>query len=227
MKNRVFIAVLAVALLLLTLPAANAEETTMVTITQPDGTVIEMTIEDYMTMMGYGTSASDTSAKVEEDVPWPTYTWISYPLDPVIKWEAYRVIVHSGPSWSEYTEGDGYKPYKIARADGLFIENDSYILVDMWYTTEGVRREYFTRSAFHSTGGVPEVSFTGYAAVTTEQVVPRYGPGIKYDKHDNITLAANTELTVYFEEDGYVFADFKIGVQLMRAWIPSDIVKPD
>ncbi|MBN1778524.1 MAG: hypothetical protein JW811_10445 [Clostridiales bacterium] len=224
MKNRVFLAALVIVLLLATLTAANAESTATVTITQPDGTVIEMSLEDYMKMMGYDTSTgSDTTV---DAVPWPTYSWISYPLDPVIKWESYRVIVHSGPSWSDYTEGDGYKPYKIARADGLFIENDSYVLVDMYYTTEGVRREYFTRSAFHSTGGIPEVEFTGYPAVTTEKVTPRFGPGIKYSKHDKISLAANTELVVYFEEDGYVFADFEIGFQLMRAWFPVDSVKP-
>jgi hypothetical protein len=230
MKKRIFTLILALALMLLVFPAANASEDSMVTVTYPDGTVVQMSLQAYLTMMAGGASSTTTAAAPEETaapdaVPWPTYNLPKYSLDPVIKWESYRVQAHSGPS-RNYSEVGAYKPYKISRADGLFIEG-GYILVDMNYTTVGVRRVYFTRGTFHSTGSVPEITLTGYPAVTTESVVPRYGPGGLYDPYEDASVGPNTALTVFFEENGYVFAEFEAGFQLVRAWINANKVKPE
>ncbi len=230
MKKHIIALILAIALLLLVFPAANASEDSLVTVTYPDGTVVSMSLQAYLAMMAGGSSTTTaTAAPMEtaapDEVPWPTYNLPKYSLSPVIKWESYRAQAHSGPS-RNYSEVGAYKPYKISRADGLFIEG-SYVLVDMNYTTVGVRRVYFTRGTFHSTGSVPEVSLTGYPAVTTNSVLPRFGPGGLYDPFEDASVGPNTELTVFFEENGYVFAEFEAGFQLVRAWINANDVKPE
>ena len=230
MKTRIVSLVLIFTLALLIVPAATVAEDSMVTVTYPDGTVVEMSLEAYLAMMAGGSSSSTEAEEpaqttASDETPWPTYNLVKHSLNPVIKWESYRAQSYSGPS-RNYSQVGAYKPYKISRADGLFIEG-SYVLVDMNYTTVGVRRVYFTRGTFHSTSGVPEITLNGYPAVTTESVLPRYGPGGVYDPYEDASVGPNTKLTVFFEEGGYVFAEFEASFQLVRAWIKASSVEPE
>ncbi len=224
MKKLALAAALIIALLL---PAISMAEDNMVTVTYPAGTIVQMSVETYQSLFlgGASTGAGDTADTQEQAVPWPTYVLNEVPLEPVIKWEAYRIMAYLGPS-RNYAETDSYKPYKFSHTYGLFIEG-SYVFVDMNYPSVGVRRTYFTRGAFESTSDVPEITLIGYHAETTESVLPRYGPGAIYDPFPDASVAAGTPLTIYFEESGYVFAEFEAGFQLVRAWIEAGSVTPE
>lgn len=157
-------------------------------------------------------------------IPWPTKTLTKYKLEPKLLKETERIMAYLGPS-KNYAETGAYKPYKMARVDGLFIEG-SYVLVDLNYPSVGVRRTYFTRGKFKNTSDVPEITLIGYPAETMQSVQARYGPGLIYDPFPEADVGPNTPLTIFFEEDGYVFAEYKPGSKLVRSWINADSVTP-
>ncbi len=232
MKKRVLATVLVIVLILSSGLAANATEPTMVTIKNPDGTSIEMTLEAFIATFVQNSSIPATStpttttATVAEDtsdtVPWPSYTLTKYKLR--IADTSTAKMTFSGPS-KNYTEAGSYLTSKITRTDGLLVEG-SYVLVEMNYTTVGLRRVYFSRGVFKNSYDVPEVSLRGYPAVTTKSVSAWYGPGPMYCAFEGANVGANTELSVFFEENGYVFAEYEAGFQLVRAWINANSVKP-
>ena len=135
-----------------------------------------------------------------------------------------RIMAYLGPS-RYYKETAAYRRNGFTGIYGLFIEN-SYIFVDMIYPSVGVRRTYFSPNVFQSTAGIPEVSLVGYPAVTTQSADARYGPGSIYDPFPEASIAADTALTVFFEESGYVFAEYEVGFELVRAWIDANSVIP-
>ena len=156
-------------------------------------------------------------------VPWPTYTLKSYRLQ--IADATSNKQSYSGPS-KNYSEAGSFVPVNMSRTDGLFKE-DRYILVDMNYSTIGLRRVYFRCGIFRSTYDVPEATLTGYPALTTEPVTAWYGPGTKYNEFPEASLGANAPVTVFFEEDGYVFAEYQTAFKLVRAWIDAAYVVPE
>ena len=227
MKKRALATMLVIVLILSACLAANATEPTMVTITNPDGTVIEMTLEAFMASFMQSTSTSTTTTTVvEEDTPdiapWPSYTLTKYKLK--IADLSTGKQAYSGPS-RNYTEAGSYLTSKITRTDGLLIEG-SYVLVEMNYSSVGLRRVYFSRGVFKNSYDVPETALVGYPAVTTKSVSAWYGPGPMYCAFEGANVGANTELSVFFEENGYVFAEYEAGFQLVRAWISANSVKP-
>jgi hypothetical protein len=236
-----------IMMIVLLIPVNSPLASDTVTITYPDGTIVQMSVEDYLSVfmnISPDSTAETGNPDTTAAVPWPTYTLTKYPLAPKLELEATsgaddeftgvfsieeeleykRVMAYLGPS-RNYAETAAYKPDKMARTDGLFIEG-SYVFVDMNYPSVGVRRTYFTRGTFKSTGSVPEVTLIGYPAVTTQSTEARYGPGSIYDPFPEASVAAGTALTVFFEEDGYVFAEYEAGFELVRAWIDAGGVAP-
>jgi hypothetical protein len=235
--------ILAIVLIIaLALPAVSFAMDEMVTIDYPDGSTVQMTLEAYRLLYLNTTDApvivsTETphmmetpapTAVVEEEAepenPWPTYVLRKHPLDPVQKNESDRVMGYLGPS-RNYAETDSFKPNGIKRADGLFVEGD-FVCVDMNYPSVGVRRVYFYRRVFQSTGSVPETTLVGYPAVTTDSVLPRYGPGSVYDPFPDASVGPDTPLSVFFEESGYVFAEYEVDDEVVRAWIVAVSVAP-
>ena len=98
------------------------------------------------------------------------------------------------------------------------------MLVDLDYTTVGRRRVYFPISAFSGTQNVPEVTLSATPAHTTVDLIPTFGPGMEYDTFDEAAISSGTALSVYFEENGWVFAEFASALGTVRAWIPVDQV---
>lgn len=123
-----------------------------------------------------------------------------------------------GPSRTYHGAG-AYKTYKMTSTQALFTEG-SYVLVDLSYTTVGNRRVYFSTNAFYSMKGVPEATLTGYAAHTLAELTPRFGPSASYDPFDEASIPSGTALSVFFEENGWVFAEFECELGYVRAWIP-------
>jgi len=133
-----------------------------------------------------------------------------------------------GPSKSNYHGAGAYKPYKVTSATALFREGD-YVLVDMSYTTVGRRCVYFRASSL-TNSSVEQVSLTPHAARTTGRVQPYYGPGTIYDRmtddnRNDIMLSSGTRISVYFEVNGWVFAEFQTVFGSTRGWIPANMVQ--
>lgn len=173
---------------------------------------------------------SDTSTNGSTSAPIVSPSKTAWPIESYQLWsvsayplpEDQRVQSRCGPAKTYHGAG-GYKTYKMTSTDALFIEG-SYMLVDLDYTTVGRRRVYFPVSAFSGTQNVPEVSLSGIAACTTSDLIPTFGPGTEYDTFDEAAITSGTALSVFFEEDGWVFAEFACALGSVRAWIPADQV---
>lgn len=134
-----------------------------------------------------------------------------------------RVQSRCGPARTYHGAG-AYKTYKMLSTDALFVE-DGYVLVDLSYQTVGRRILYFPVSAFYNVNGVPTVTLDSVTAYTAADVIPTFGPGGEYDTFDEAAVASGTRLAVFFEEDGWVFAEFESGLGTVRAWIPVEDVE--
>lgn len=155
--------------------------------------------------------------------PWPVYTQVSRtPVTIRLLEGEKRAQSRTGPAKTYHGAG-GYKPYKVTSASALFIEG-SYMLVDLDYTTVGKRVVYFLTSAFKGTGSVPTVTLTAYPAYTLSALTPTFGPGVAYDAFSEAAIGSGTPLSVFFEENGWVFAEFDSALGYVRAFIPVDMV---
>lgn len=136
-----------------------------------------------------------------------------------------------GPGRS-YAGGGAYKPREMQGGRALFAEGD-YVLVDFSGGSFGKCCVYFeARSLTNS--NVQQEMLTGYSAVTTASVQPRMGPGNEYHIVDNtwkdrvrnvwvrtpVKLSYGTNIEVFFETNGWVFAEFQSEIGTARAWIP-------
>ena len=156
---------------------------------------------------------------------WPAISLTGYgtALKPS-KDESRRYQSTFGPG--KYPGAGAYKPCKVTSATALFREGD-FVLVDLDYKTVGRRCLYFKSSAL-SNPNVEQVTLTPTTAVLTADVQPTFGPGYQYDgiDHDNkrIVLRQGTMVNVFFEADGWVFAEFGCQLGTIRGWIPMNMV---
>jgi hypothetical protein len=152
--------------------------------------------------------------------PWPmgNYLLLAVTAHPLP--EDQRVQSRCGPAKTYHGAG-AYKTYKMTSTNALFIEG-SYMLVDMNYTTVGHRRVYFPVNAFSGTNNVPQVTLNATTAYTIADLIPTFGPGVDYDPFDEAAITAGTAVDVFFEENGWVFAEFECALGRVRAWIPTD-----
>ena len=153
---------------------------------------------------------------------WSVKEYALTPINIIPLAEDERVQSRCGPS-KDYHGAGAYKTYKMTSTDALFTEG-RYVLVDLQYTTVGRRRVYFPVSAFSSVRDVPEETLSGVAAYTTSDLIPTFGPGLTYDTFDEAAISSGTTLTVFFEEDSWVFAEFTCDLGVVRAWIPTEQV---
>lgn len=134
-----------------------------------------------------------------------------------------RVLAYCGPT--NLPEAGAYKTMKMRSTYALFTEGN-YTLIDMDYMTVGHRRLYFRKSAYpKNTYDIPAFDYTACPAATTKAVTPLWGPGSDYDTFGEAAIPAGTSLSVFLEEDGYVFAEFTCKLGVVRAWIDTDHVK--
>lgn len=168
------------------------------------------------------TPGFDTAPAAPADKPWEVTTYQRYDISIRPLAESERVQSRCGPAKTYHGAG-AYKTYKMTSTEALFIEG-SYVLVDLDYTTVGKRIVYFPTSAFYSMRNVPSVSLQSVAAYTTSALTPTFGPGYDYDTFDEAAIASGTSLRVFFEENGWVFAEFDCDLGVVRAWIPVEQV---
>ena len=160
--------------------------------------------------------------------PWPVISLTGYgtALKPS-KDESRRYQSTFGPGRS-YPGAGAYKPYKVTSMTALMREGE-YVLVDMSYKTVGRRILYFKDSSL--TNAMAETAnYPAYSAVTTTWIQPMFGPGYAYDevedqKNNRVTLGAGNRVNVFFEANGWVFAEFGCSLGVIRAWLPADQVQ--
>ena len=167
------------------------------------------------------------------DGSWPVISLTGYAtaLKPS-KDESRRYQSTFGPGRS-YPGAGAYKPYKVTSMTALMREGE-YVLVDMSYQTVGRRILYFKDSSL-TNASADNVSLQAYPAVTTSTIQPRFGPGYAYDEVDMkksnggtamVTLGAGCRVNVFFEVNGWVFAEFSCALGVIRARLPADQVQP-
>lgn len=167
------------------------------------------------------TAEGSASSGAYTDRPWPVYDVLdTYSVSIIPVGGENRVQSRCGPS-KNYHGAGAYKPYKVTASSALFIEG-SYMLVDLQYTTVGHRRVYFQTSAFSGTRSVPIAELTSFGAYTAAAVTPVFGPGGDYDVFTEAAVSAGVPLQVYFEENGWVFAEFPCDLGTVRAWLPVE-----
>lgn len=171
----------------------------------------------------FGYTAQTQAPTSIPKLAWPrsSYQGISVSVYPLPEDERYQS--RCGPGRSYHGAG-AYKTYKISSIKALFIE-DGYVLVDLDYTTVGKRRLYFQTNIFTGLKGVPEATLTPYPAKTTCALTPRFGPGNAYNDFQEAEIGSGTSLSVFFEENGWVFAEFDCALGPVRAWIPVESVE--
>lgn len=136
-----------------------------------------------------------------------------------------------GPN-RNYPGAGAYKPYKVTGATALFREGD-YVLVDLSYQTVGRRCLYFKASAL-TNASVENAVLSDYPATIVGSVQPKFGPGYEYDDvvktnqngtTTNVVLSNGTRISVFFEMNGWVYAEFGSILGTIRGWLPADMVQ--
>ena len=130
----------------------------------------------------------------------------------------FKVQARSGPGRAYV----GVGVYKIKKAGTmkLLFREGGFAYIDMQYPGVGRRCLYLLAGTL-SRNTAAEMGQTGIPAQTTENVIPYYGPGKNYDSFEEATIGSGTQVTVFFETDGWLFSEFNCGLGLVRAWLPA------
>ncbi|MBE5780135.1 MAG: hypothetical protein E7331_12520 [Clostridiales bacterium] len=172
-------------------------------------------------------SASYTpdSAPVQNSstAPWPTSTYIATQATLQSIPDSERFQSRCGPSGT-YAGAGAYLDYKITRCYAFFTEGN-YVYAELYYETVPVRRLYLPRKYFTHLYSIPSVTLTGYSAVLTNGVTARFGPGNHFDDLKEANLPSGLAITVFFEENGWVFAEFPSSIGVVRGWLPVNFVR--
>ena len=132
-----------------------------------------------------------------------------------------RVYSHAGPG-NDYLSSGGYKPANQRKITAYFIEN-GWVYCYVRYATAEDRCVCLRESAFDSLGSdLPRTDeLTGYEAVTKEKTAPVWGPSDSFHPLASVLLDAGTPVQAFFEENGYIYAEFVSGKDRMRMWLPA------
>jgi hypothetical protein len=129
----------------------------------------------------------------------------------------YRVQSRSGPG-KAYVGVGAYK-IKKAKTMKLLFREGGYAYIDMQYPSVGHRCLYVLAGTL-SRNSAAQMDLPGIPAETSGTVVPRFGPGNSYDSFDEASIGNGTQVSVFFETDGWLFSEFSCGLGLVRAWLP-------
>lgn len=123
-----------------------------------------------------------------------------------------------------FSEDGTYYNNTVTSVWGLWresVDGVTYIYIEFKANPNYYRRVYVTNTYFGGVEHLPTVQLTGKGAVVTQTCTAYYGPGTQYNQLDRSTVSAGTEATVYFEENGYVLADFVNYNGRVRAYLPA------
>ena len=138
-----------------------------------------------------------------------------------------RATSYSGPG-KNYMESGGYKPYKQQKVTIYFRENGWY-LTDISYQTAEERFVYFRRSDLKSVpADFPEIdALDSWDGVTLGSVMPAWGPGSRFNRAAYFSVPDGTPVRAFFQENGFVYAEYTVEGKPTRMWLPADQVALD
>ncbi len=168
------------------------------------------------------------SAFAEEEVPFLTRTYPQYDVKlKLLQDQDSRVYAYAGPA-NSYVTGWGYKPYKQRKITAYFIEND-WVFVDFDYQTVEERFVYIKKNRFESLpDGLPSISnLPSYTGKVIEDTMPAWGPSSDFNWIDDFIAKAGVRIEVFFQENGYVYAEYPCNKGTVRMWLPADKVTMD
>ena len=135
--------------------------------------------------------------------------------------DGYRVYSFIGPG-KTYAASGGYKPAKQKEITVYFEEN-GYVLADVQYQTTEERFVYLPVGSFTSTNNIPGVSdLKSYSGTAEADITPTWGPGNRFNSVGSLTVNKGTRLTVFFQENGFVYAEYTCGKGKVRMWLPAN-----
>ena len=138
--------------------------------------------------------------------------------------DGFRVYSYTGPS-KTFVPSGGYKPYK-QRKITVFFEEDNWVLADVLYQTAEERVVYLPKSSFDSIGNIPVVTELGYYIGTvTTNVEPSWGPDNRFNSVKSLMINEGTKAKVYFQENGFVYAEYECEKGTVRMWLPANSIE--
>ena len=183
----------------------------------------------------YNFCPDDQAQKTSGKWPVRPFTGVGTSLKPYFNNPDGRRQAYFGPG-KNYAGGGAYKPGHVQNARALFCEG-SFALVDFYDPNVGKCCVYFSTNML-TNSNIDQVTLIPHSAITTAEVQPMEGPGYDYHVVDNtlknqntgewyrvnVVLPRNTRVNVFFESNGWVFAEFTSEIGKARAWIPADMV---
>ncbi len=136
-------------------------------------------------------------------------------------------MAKAGPG-PDYADNAGYRPESVGRITAYFVENENYVYVRLHNQNKYL---YFRRSSFSSVpDNIPTIDSLEYREATASKVLyPRLGPGESYPVPKNnkgkeiFVLKAGTPMKVFFEQNGYMFAEYTCEEGLVRMGVPKQV----
>ena len=133
----------------------------------------------------------------------------------------YRVYAYAGPGKS-YVSVGGYKP-DSQRKITVYFEENGFVLSDVLYRTAEERFVYLPKYSFDSIADIPAVSdLPFYQGVTTADLVPSWGPDSRFNAVQSLSAEKGTDVKIFFQENGFVYAEYRCGKGTVRMWLPAD-----
>ncbi len=135
-----------------------------------------------------------------------------------------RIYAKMGPG-SSYADAGAYPAGTSATRLTIYFCEDNWVFAEIFYKNGFDRYAYVPCQYVKNADLVTSFKSLDYFEGTTrETVTPLWGPDESYSVGENFSIAENTDLKVYFTENDYAYAEFKSGQELVRMWIPIEMI---
>ena len=138
--------------------------------------------------------------------------------------DTYYLYSYLGPG-KTFVGSGSYQSDKLKEII-VYFEEDGYVLADVQYQTVDERYVWLPAGHFGYTKGIPSVSkLKYYTGTTTADIKPNWGPAGKYRQYNNLAINKGTEIKIFFQENGFVYAEYSSGKGKARMWLPANKIK--
>ena len=137
--------------------------------------------------------------------------------------DGYRVYSYLGPG-KAYVASGGYKPAK-QRKITVYFQEDGFVLADVQYQTTEERFVYLPKGSLSVSDNIPDASkLKTYTGTANASITPSWGPDGRFNSVSSLAIKKGTKLTVFFQENGYVYAEYSCDKGKVRMWLPANKV---
>ena len=180
----------------------------------------------------YNFCPDDQTPKSSGSWPVRVFSGVGVTLKMLPNNKSIKRLSYLGPSSNLYAGAGEFKASSVQNAIALFREGD-YALVDFYYPSIGKCCVYFSILDL-TDRNIELVTLTGHPARVISDVQPVEGPGYDYrvlemltprKKIKEVILTPGTQIDVFFEMNGWVFAEFTASIGRARAWLPAGQVE--